>query len=105
MSSEERPRDERAERHRNILEDIQEAAEEISKRHRNAPVVVIIAGSKESGIDVTLTGYANIRDGGRGRMRDRLGILQAAMQIDAMTHLAPQIVNNIIANRERVSDS
>ena len=59
-------------------------AQRISKRHGGAPVVIIVGGYTEADTDIrrcmtasTLQGY---------RLRDLLGILQTAIQIETLKH-------------------
>jgi hypothetical protein len=54
-------------------------AERISAEYEGAPVVIIVGGSETKDIPHTMTG--SFIDGGRGRLRDFLGLLQASMQI------------------------
>lgn len=69
---------------------LQQEAERISNENGGAPVVVIVAGSKDAGVGACTTAWANLGEGREGRMRDLLGILEAAKQIEAHRHLNPQ---------------
>jgi hypothetical protein len=57
----------------------------ISAEHGDAPVVIIVGGYEVANIRHTMTGSHT--DGGRGRLRDFLGLLQASMQIVSWRHL------------------
>jgi hypothetical protein len=59
-------------------------AEQISARHGNAPVVIIVGGSGEANIPRTMT--ASSFKHSKGRLRELLGILQAAIQIETLKH-------------------
>lgn len=67
--------------------DLNKKAEEISEEFNGAPTVVIVAGSKDARIPICTTGRANLGEGREGRMRDLLGILEAAKQIESYRHL------------------
>ena len=69
---------------------LQQEAERISNENGGAPVVVIVAGSKDAGVGACTTAWANLGEGREGRMRDLLGILEAAKQIESHRHLNPQ---------------
>ncbi len=59
-------------------------AERLSAQHRNAPVVIIVGGSDEAKIERTMTATSfNHSD---GRLRDLLGMLQTAIQIETWKH-------------------
>jgi len=66
---------------------LQQEAERISNENGGAPVVVIVAGSKDAGVSACTTAWANLGEGREGRMRGLLGILGAAKQIEAHKHL------------------
>lgn len=59
-------------------------AKAISEELNGAPVVVIAAGSRDANIGATVT-EAHI-PGDDVRLRDLLGILQTAIQIESMQH-------------------
>jgi len=63
-------------------------AREISKEYNDAPTIVIVAGSVAAGVPACITGRANLGEGREGRMRDLLGILEAAKQIESLRHLS-----------------
>jgi hypothetical protein len=69
-----------------LIRELNKKAKEISEEFNGAPVVVIIAGSKNSGIPKTITGWANLGEGREGRLRDLLGILEASKQIESLNH-------------------
>jgi len=71
---------------RDLIKTLNKKAKEISEKFNGAPVVVIIAGSKNSGIPKTITGWANLGEGREGRLRDLLGILEASKQIESLNH-------------------
>ena len=62
-------------------------AMEISEEFGSAPTIIIVAGSRDAGIPACTTGRANLGEGSDGRMRDLLGILEAAKQIESHRHL------------------
>lgn len=70
-----------------IKAELKEEAKRISGRYGDAPVAIVIAGSKDAGIRACVTEFANLGEGREGRMRDQLGILQAAIQIESINHL------------------
>jgi hypothetical protein len=61
---------------------------DLSKPLNGAPVVIIVGGSSETQVPITMT--ATSFEPGGGRMRDLLGILQASIQIESMKHLRPR---------------
>lgn len=67
--------------------DLNKKAKEISEEFSGAPTVLIVAGSKDAGVPFCTTGRANLGEGREGRMRDLLGILEAAKQIESYRHL------------------
>jgi hypothetical protein len=67
-----------------IEKGLRQEAQRISKRHGGAPVVIVVGGHREADTDIrrcmtasTLQGY---------RLRDLLGILQTAIQIESLKH-------------------
>lgn len=68
-----------------IEKEVQPYADRISEGQRGAPVVVIVAGSTEADVPrcITVTS-SNLKN---DRMRDLLGILEAAKQIKSLNHL------------------
>jgi hypothetical protein len=67
-----------------IEKKLRQDAQKISKRHGGAPVVIILGAYREADTDIrrcmtasTLQGY---------RLRDLLGILQTAIQIETLKH-------------------
>lgn len=56
-------------------------AERISQQYNGAPVVILVAGSTEAGVPRVMTA-SNLK----GRLRDLLGILQTAIQIESWKH-------------------
>lgn len=85
---------------REIRQELDQYAAEISEQYDGAPVVVAVAGSKSAGIPATTIGAANLTGVRETRMRDRLGILQAAIQIEALRHLLPQILDALFKQRD-----
>jgi hypothetical protein len=69
-----------------IKQDLNQEAERISHKYDGAPVVVIVAGSAEASVPACTTAFANLGQGREGRLRDLLGILQTAMQIETFNH-------------------
>jgi len=61
-------------------------AKKISKELNSAPVVIIVAGSKEAGIPRCFTGYSHLGDERDGRLRDLVGILETAKHIEVLNH-------------------
>jgi hypothetical protein len=59
-------------------------AERISVRYGNAPVVIVVGGSGEANIPRTMTASSFTRS--NGRLRDLLGVLQSAIQIETLKH-------------------
>lgn len=72
---------------REISQELNRYAQDISEQFNCAPVVISVAGSKSSGVRATTTVFVNLGKDREGRMRDKLGILQAATQIEAYEHL------------------
>ena len=73
-----------------IQQQIQGDAEEISRRYGDAPVVVIVGGLKAGNVPRTFTAWSDLAEGREGRMRDLLGLLQASIQIESLKHLTRQ---------------
>lgn len=59
-------------------------AEILSKKYNGAPVVILVAGDSEANIPRTMTS-SSIK-GGDVRLRDLIGILQTAIQIESWKH-------------------
>jgi hypothetical protein len=72
-----------------IKDEITEDAKNISKRYDGAPVVIIVAGSKKADVGACITGRW-IPDS-EDRLRDRIGIMQTAIQIESFGHLFWQL--------------
>lgn len=66
---------------------LEEKSAELSEEFNGAPVVIVVAGSEASGVRGCKIAWANLGEGSEGRMRDVLGILEAAKQIHAYNHL------------------
>jgi len=60
------------------------AAQEISTAYKDAPVIIIIGGSTEAGVPRCMT--ASSLQGKEDRLRDFIGILQTAQQIETLKH-------------------
>ena len=60
-------------------------AERISAAHNGAPVIVILAGSAEAGVNRTMLG-STLHAG--YRLRDLLGLLETAKQIETLKHFS-----------------
>ncbi len=73
-----------------IMKEIQPEADRISGKVGGAPVVVIIAGLKEAEVPRCVTVSSNLSKNREGRLRDLLGILQTAIQIESLDHLLRQ---------------
>jgi hypothetical protein len=65
---------------------LNERASELSTEFNEAPVVIIVAGSQSAGIPACITGRANLGEGREERLRDLLGILETAKQIETRKH-------------------
>jgi len=78
-----------------IRAELREEAERISERYGGAPVAIIVAGSRAAGVPACVTEFANLGEGREGRMRDQLGILQAAIQIESKRHLVDKQLNTL----------
>lgn len=59
-------------------------AQKLSSELRGASVVIVVAGSKEASIPRTMT--ASRIKGEDVRLRDLIGILQTAIQIESLKH-------------------
>jgi hypothetical protein len=81
------------ERHR-IEKALKREAERISIQHGNAPVVIVVGGSGEANIPRTMTASSFTRS--KGRLRDLLGVLQSAIQIETLKHF------NLFAPRRKM---
>ena len=66
-----------------IEDDLRKEAERISARYRGAPTVVIVAGHQ--GLTVPRSMLGSSLHAGH-RLRDLLGILEAAKQIESLKH-------------------
>jgi len=62
------------------------AAQEVSEELDGAPVVVVVGGSSEQGIEATLAGWSNVVSGRETRFLDIVGILQSAVLIESFLH-------------------
>lgn len=62
-------------------------AERISAAYRGAPVVVIVTGDTAAGVPRTM--IASTLHSEQDRLRDLLGILQTAIQIETLRHFRP----------------
>lgn len=69
-----------------VKADLHQKAREVSEHFGGAPVVVVVGGSSEHGIEATMTGWSNLVEGREGRFRDILGILESAIQIESFLH-------------------
>lgn len=72
-------------------------AAEISRTLGGAPVVIVVGGDARCGIDQTMTASHIENDGRTPRLRDLLGILQAAIQLESWKHFRRSLRN---PNRE-----
>jgi len=71
-----------------IKEEIKEDAKNISERYNNAPVVIIVGGSQKAGVPLSIT--ARWIPDSEDRLRDRIGIMQTAIQIESFEHFFQQ---------------
>jgi hypothetical protein len=72
---------------KDIQTTLNEKASELSEKvFNNAPVVIIVAGSQRAEIPACMTGRANLGEGREERLRDLLGILETAKQIETRKH-------------------
>ncbi|MFX1534099.1 MAG: hypothetical protein ACFFDI_07690 [Promethearchaeota archaeon] len=67
-----------------IKKEIFEEAKKLSDKYDGAPVVIIVAGSKEARVLQCLTGWAFPDK--ETRLRDIVGVLQTAIQIESLRH-------------------
>ena len=67
-----------------IERQLRRTAEHISAEYEGAPVVVIVGGSDEAHVPRCMVGSTLHQEG--DRLRDLLGILQAAIQIETLKH-------------------
>ncbi len=70
-----------------IKESLKLHAQKISEEQNGAPIIIIAAGSNNAGISGTITAWANLADDGNGRLRDLLGILETAKQLETLKHV------------------
>ena len=84
------------ERHR-LEKELRKDAERVSKKYGGAPVIVILAGSAEA--DVSRTMIASTLHQPGDRLRDLLGILQTAIQIETLKHFQPPKAKDESARR------
>ena len=78
--------EERIERLREAKQHLHQAAARVSEELGGAPIVVVVGGSSEQGLEATVAGWANICPGRETRFRDILGILESAVQIESFLH-------------------
>lgn len=71
-----------------IKEEIKKEAKNLSDRYQGVPVVIIVAGSKKADVGACITGRC-IPDS-EDRLRDLVGIMQTAIQIESFQHLFGQ---------------
>jgi hypothetical protein len=71
------------ERHR-IEKALKREAKRLSIQYGNAPVVIVVSGSAKANIPRTMT--ASSFNSSNGRLRDLLGVLQSAIQIETLKH-------------------
>jgi len=69
--------------------ELKEEAKRISDKYNRAPVVIIVAGSKDAGIIRCMT--ASTLQERVDRLRDLLGILQTSIQIESTKHTFPNM--------------
>lgn len=67
-----------------IKKEIFEEAKKLSNKYDGAPVVIVVAGSKEARVLQCLTGWAFPDK--ETRLRDIVGVLQTAIQIESLAH-------------------
>lgn len=72
-------------------------AQRISGAYRGAPVVIIVAGDADAGVPRTMT--ASTLHSERDRLRDLLGILQTASQIETLKHFRPTKPTDHVAEK------
>ncbi len=72
-----------------IKEEITEEAKILSDRYQGAPVVIIVAGSKKANVGACIT--ARWIPDSEDRLRDRVGIMQTAIQIESFDHFFSQV--------------
>ncbi|MBU2213378.1 hypothetical protein KKC44_04300 [Patescibacteria group bacterium] len=65
---------------------LKEEAKKISSKFNDAPVIVIVAGDSKAGTPRVITGSTVT-----GRLRDLLGILQTAIQIETLKHFGSRL--------------
>lgn len=80
------PPDDTIERLRQTKQRLHEAADELSRELGGAPVVVVVGGSSEHGIEATVAGWSRLANHREGRFRDVIGILQSAVQLESFFH-------------------
>ncbi len=89
-----------------VEKDLRKEAERISVKYNGAETIIIVAGNKKAKLDRCMTGSSMHRG---FRLRDFLGILQAAIQIESHKHLSPDmeyvimkhvLIKHITANME-----
>jgi hypothetical protein len=68
-----------------IEKQLLQEAERISEAHKGAPVVIIVGGSTEAEIPRCMLA-STLRPAEGYRLRDLLGILQTAIQIETQKH-------------------
>jgi hypothetical protein len=68
---------------------LEKEAKRISEQYGNAPVVIVVGGVTGSrSLTRTMTASAHIgSNGGPGRLRDLLGLLQTSIQIESWKHM------------------
>ena len=71
-----------------IKEEITKEAKNLSDRYQGAPVIILVAGSKKADVGACITGRC-IPDS-EDRLRDLVGIMQTAIQIESFQHLFGQ---------------
>jgi hypothetical protein len=68
-----------------VEEELKVEADRISQRYGGAPVIVIVGGvTADPRLDRTMSASANT-----SRLRDMLGLLQTAIQIESWKHFQP----------------
>jgi len=83
-----------------VKEEITKDAKNISERYQGAPVVIIVGGLKKAGVPSCVTGrwIPHSED----RLRDRVGIMQTAIQIESFNHffyqVFPKALKSILPN-------
>jgi len=88
------------ERAKKIRVELFEVANTLSEKYDGAPVVIVVGGLREARVLHCITGWKF--PGEKTRLRDIVGVLQTAIQIESLDHLNFSEVKRIAFKHEQI---